>query len=83
MHSANVSIGFGPGIRLNYCLTRTPANLSPSPSSRNETSMLHAPFGSTGHQSSRILFGAAALGAMSQGRADATLAEAWPPESTT
>ena len=32
------------------------------------------PFGSTGHQSSRILFGAAALGAMSQDRADATLA---------
>lgn len=33
-----------------------------------------APFGSTGHESSRVLFGAAALGAMSQDRADATLA---------
>ncbi|MGI9596226.1 MAG: aldo/keto reductase [Acidimicrobiales bacterium] len=31
------------------------------------------PFGSTGHDSSRLLFGAAALGAMSQDRADATL----------
>jgi aryl-alcohol dehydrogenase-like predicted oxidoreductase len=30
-------------------------------------------FGSTGHLSSRVLFGAAALGAMSQDRADATL----------
>ena len=33
-----------------------------------------APFGSTGHESSRVLFGAAALGSMSQERADATLA---------
>ena len=33
-----------------------------------------APFGSTGHVSSRVLFGAAALGSMSQERADATLA---------
>ena len=33
-----------------------------------------APFGSTGHHSSRVLFGAAALGGMSQERADATLA---------
>ena len=33
-----------------------------------------APFGSTGHQSTRLIFGAAALGAMSQERADATLA---------
>jgi aryl-alcohol dehydrogenase-like predicted oxidoreductase len=32
-----------------------------------------APFGSTGHQSTRLIFGAAALGAMSQDRADATL----------
>jgi aryl-alcohol dehydrogenase-like predicted oxidoreductase len=30
-------------------------------------------FGPTGHQSSRVIFGAAALGAMSQERADATL----------
>ena len=33
-----------------------------------------APFGRTGHMSSRLIFGAAALGAMSQGRADTTLA---------
>ena len=33
-----------------------------------------AAFGTTGHESTRVLFGAAALGAMSQGRADATLA---------
>ncbi len=33
-----------------------------------------AQFGSTGHLSSRVLFGAATLGAMSQERADATLA---------
>ena len=31
------------------------------------------PFGSTGHNSSKVIFGAAALGGMSQGRADATL----------
>jgi aryl-alcohol dehydrogenase-like predicted oxidoreductase len=31
------------------------------------------PFGSTGHDSSRVLFGAAALGAMSQARADQTM----------
>lgn len=34
-----------------------------------------APFGSTGHQSTRVVFGAAALGGMSQERADATLAD--------
>jgi aryl-alcohol dehydrogenase-like predicted oxidoreductase len=34
-----------------------------------------APFGSTGHQSTRAIFGAAALGGMSQERADATLAK--------
>lgn len=33
-----------------------------------------APFGTTGHDSSRVVFGAAALGGMSQERADATLA---------
>lgn len=33
-----------------------------------------APFGRTGHQSTRLIFGAAALGAMSQERADTTLA---------
>src|SRR5262245_42343944 len=33
-----------------------------------------APFGSTGHASTRVIFGAAALGGMSQERADATLA---------
>ena len=32
-----------------------------------------APFGRTGHDSTRIIFGAAALGGMSQSRADATL----------
>lgn len=38
-----------------------------------------ASFGSTGHESTRVIFGAAALGAMSQDRADATLAavEGW------
>ena len=36
-------------------------------------SIEQAPFGSTGHHSSRALFGAAALGAMSQERADRTL----------
>lgn len=35
--------------------------------------MRYAPFGRTGHESSRLIFGAAALGAMSQSRADATL----------
>ncbi len=39
------------------------------------TSLPTAPFGSTGHQSTRVIFGAAALGAMSQARADATLAD--------
>src|SRR5215207_651694 len=33
-----------------------------------------APFGRTGHDSTRLLFGAAALGSMSQARADTTLA---------
>ena len=33
------------------------------------------PFGKTGHDSSRVIFGAAALGAMKQERADATLAK--------
>ena len=32
-----------------------------------------APFGQTGHQSTRVIFGAAALGGMSQDRADSTL----------
>ncbi len=35
--------------------------------------MQFAPFGRTGHESSRIIFGAAALGEMSQDRTDATL----------
>jgi aryl-alcohol dehydrogenase-like predicted oxidoreductase len=38
------------------------------------TSIPTAPFGQTGHQSTRVIFGAAALGAMSQQRADATMA---------
>ncbi len=33
-----------------------------------------SPFGRTGHQSTRVVFGAAALGGMSQERADATMA---------
>ncbi|MEM8706867.1 MAG: aldo/keto reductase [Actinomycetota bacterium] len=37
------------------------------------STMHYLPFGRTGHTSSRIIFGAAALGAMSQSRADATL----------
>lgn len=36
----------------------------------------HAPFGRTGHRSSRVIFGAAALGAMSQDQADTTLDQA-------
>jgi aryl-alcohol dehydrogenase-like predicted oxidoreductase len=35
--------------------------------------MDHIPFGRTGHQSSRVLFGAAALGAMRQAKADQVL----------
>ncbi|HVN51752.1 MAG TPA: aldo/keto reductase [Acidimicrobiales bacterium] len=41
-----------------------------SPSARLPT----APFGRTGHDSTRVVFGAASLGRMSQERADATLA---------
>src|ERR1700726_1483544 len=33
-----------------------------------------APFGRTGHESTRVIFGAAALGSMRQDRADAVLA---------
>ena len=40
------------------------------------TSLPRAPFGRTGHLSSRVLFGAAALGAMRQERADRTLEQA-------
>lgn len=42
------------------------------------TTMPRQPFGSTGHLSSRVIFGAAALGGMSQERADATLAALLP-----
>ena len=35
--------------------------------------ILTAPFGRTGHESTRVIFGAAALGGMSQGRAEETL----------
>jgi len=38
------------------------------------TSLPTAPFGSTGNESTRVIFGAAALGGMSQERADATMA---------
>lgn len=34
-----------------------------------------APFGRTGHQSTRVIFGAAALGGMRQERADEVLAQ--------
>ena len=37
------------------------------------TELPHLPFGRTGHTSSRVIFGAAALGGMGQQRADATL----------
>lgn len=37
--------------------------------------LVHTPFGSTGHHSTRVIFGAAALGGMSQQRADATIEE--------
>jgi aryl-alcohol dehydrogenase-like predicted oxidoreductase len=40
------------------------------------TMIEQTPFGRTGHRSSRVIFGAAALGAMSQDRADTTLAQA-------
>ena len=40
-----------------------------------QTPLPTSPFGPTGHRSTRVIFGAAALGAMSQGRADATLAQ--------
>jgi aryl-alcohol dehydrogenase-like predicted oxidoreductase len=40
--------------------------------------MEYAPFGSTGHRSSRIIFGAAALGAMRQEKADQVLAQLLP-----
>ena len=39
------------------------------------TSLPTSPFGSTGHDSTRVIFGAAALGGMSQERADVTLAK--------
>ena len=38
------------------------------------TSLPTAAFGTTGHQSTRVIFGAAALGGMTQERADATMA---------
>lgn len=37
----------------------------------------HIPFGRTGHQSSRVIFGAAALGAMSPARSETTLDLIW------
>ena len=39
----------------------------------NAAGVPRAPFGSTGHDSTRVIFGAASLGRMSQERADATL----------
>jgi aryl-alcohol dehydrogenase-like predicted oxidoreductase len=49
--------------------------LDPSTSVADMSSLPTAPFGSTGHRSTRLIFGAAALGGMSQARADATLAQ--------
>ncbi len=40
-----------------------------------DVSLPRAEFGSTGHRSTRVIFGAAALGGMSQERADATMAQ--------
>ncbi|MEO0493952.1 MAG: aldo/keto reductase [Actinomycetota bacterium] len=37
------------------------------------TDLQYLPFGQTGHESSRLIFGAAALGGMSQSRADTTM----------
>ena len=45
---------------------------------RMTSAMTQRHFGSTGHLSSRVIFGAAALGGMSQERADATLATLLP-----
>ena len=42
--------------------------------SMTDTTLPQADFGTTGHRSTRVIFGAAALGGMSQERADATLA---------
>jgi aryl-alcohol dehydrogenase-like predicted oxidoreductase len=39
------------------------------------TELPAAPFGATGHESTRVIFGAAALGGMSQERADVTMAQ--------
>ncbi len=51
---------------------------TPDHSAADNGLMPTEPFGSTGHHSSRILFGAAALGSMSPERADTTLAQLLP-----
>ena len=51
------------------------AGLDASASVAGMSSLPTAPFGSTGHRSTRLIFGAAALGGMSQERADTTLAQ--------
>ncbi len=53
------------------------ATVGPS-TARGHRMIETAPFGSTQHNSSRLIFGAAALGGMSQERADATLAMLGP-----
>jgi aryl-alcohol dehydrogenase-like predicted oxidoreductase len=49
--------------------------LRPTNKLRQTNGMLFAPFGSTGHQSSRLIFGAAALGSARQDVADRIIAE--------
>ncbi len=54
---------------------RSGPGLDTSASVADMSSLPTAPFGSTGHDSTRVIFGAAALGGMSQERADTTLAQ--------
>jgi len=56
-------------------VVRSGQGLDTSASVADMSSLPTAPFGSTGHDSTRVIFGAAALGGMSQERADATLAQ--------
>ena len=54
-------------------LTRERGDLVRDPGVYRAGMIATMPFGRTGHHSTRVIFGAAALGAMSQDRADATL----------
>ena len=47
--------------------------MTADPASTDATALPTAPFGRTGHDSTRVIFGAASLGRMSQERADTTL----------